>query len=149
MGHLPHRNWCRVCVQSKGRDTGHKVDDGKERKLAEHSWDYCFPGDELGFKWTVLVGKERRGKSLMATSVPTKGSTGKFAVDKCLEFIEESGDKEGSVIVKTDQEAAIEYLVKELVEARNEGRRLLRNLSRRAAVGMGWRKGRSRNSRGR
>ena len=55
MGHLPYRNWCPVCVRAKGRDMDHKQDDGKERLRPESSLDYCFPGDELGFKWTVLV----------------------------------------------------------------------------------------------
>ena len=63
---------------------GHKKDDGKERRLPEHSWDYCFPGDEMGFKWTVLVGKERGNKSWMATAVPMKGGKGRFAIDKCF-----------------------------------------------------------------
>ena len=41
----------------------HGKDGGKERTLPEYSWDYCFPGDELGFKRTVLVGRERVSKS--------------------------------------------------------------------------------------
>ena len=59
MGHVPCRNWCPVCVRSSGKEMDHQIDKGKERVLPEYSWDYCFPGDELGFKWTVLVGKER------------------------------------------------------------------------------------------
>ena len=53
MGHLPYRSWCPVCVKAKGRDMDHSRDSGKERKVSEYSWDYCFPGDELGFKWIV------------------------------------------------------------------------------------------------
>ena len=44
-GHNPYRNWCPVCVKSQGRDTPHRGEGGKERKLPEYSWDYCFPGD--------------------------------------------------------------------------------------------------------
>ena len=51
-----------------------------------------------------------------------KGACGKFGVDKCLEFIEENGDGEGDILVKTDQEPAIQYLIKELVEARADGK---------------------------
>ena len=58
----------------------------------------------------------------MAAAVPQKGGLGKYGTDKCLEFIEENGDKEGSVIVKTDQEASIEYLVKDLMFERPEGK---------------------------
>ena len=59
MGHMQYRNWCHVCVRSQGKDMNHFKDKAKERKFPEYSWDYCFPGDELGFRWTVLVGKER------------------------------------------------------------------------------------------
>ena len=104
MGHIPYRNWCPICVQAQGREDDHRKDSGKDRRLPEYSFDYCFPGDELGFKWTVLVGKERMSKAWMATAVPMKGlSTGRFSVDKCLEFIEENGDAEARILVKTDQ----------------------------------------------
>ena len=72
-GHVPYRNWCPVCIRARGRDMDHQQDSGKERKLPEYSWDYCFPGDELGFKWTVLVGRERGNKSWMATAISRKG----------------------------------------------------------------------------
>ena len=75
-GHIPYRNWCRICVKSQGRDFQHVRDKGKERRLPEYSWDYCFPGDELGFKWTVLVGKERQSKMWMAVAVSHKGGSG-------------------------------------------------------------------------
>ena len=88
--------------------------------MNEFSFDYCFPGDEFGFKLTVLVGRERTSGMTMATVVPMKGLTGKFAVDKVFEFMDECGCRSGDVIVKTDQEPAIEYLVKDIVEARGD-----------------------------
>ena len=63
-GHIPYRNWCPVCIKSKGKDEGHVRDAGNARGLPEYSFDYCFPGDELGFKWVVLVGKERSSGTL-------------------------------------------------------------------------------------
>ena len=48
-GDVPYRNWCLVCVRARGRDMGHQQDSGKERKLPEYAWDYCFLGGELGF----------------------------------------------------------------------------------------------------
>ena len=125
MGHLPYRKWCPVCVKAKGRDMDHSRDCGKERKLPEYSWDYCFPGDEFGFKWTVLVGKERASKCWMATAVPTKGASGKFNIDKCLEFNDENGDREGDIIVKTDQEPSIQYLIKDLIDDRRDGKTIV------------------------
>ena len=76
----------------------------------------------MGFKWTVLVGKERQSKSFFATAVPNKGASGRFASDKCFEFMRENGDAEGKVIVKTDQEPSIKFLVNDVIEGRPEGR---------------------------
>ena len=73
-GHVEYRNWCESGVRCRGRDLDHRSQKGKERKFPEYSLDYCFPGDEVGFKWTVLVGRERGSKSWMATTVPMKGS---------------------------------------------------------------------------
>jgi len=125
-GHIPYRSWCHICVQAFGKEMGHKRDGGNPRKLPEYSWDYCFPGDELRFKWTVLVGNERGTGSCMASAVPMKGfTTGQFTVDKCLEFIEENGDRERDILVKTDQEPSIEYVVRDLVKERAEGRTII------------------------
>ena len=46
-------------------------------------------------------------------------------MDKCLEFFEENGDSEGAVILKSDQEPAMELLLKEMVEARPGGRTIV------------------------
>ena len=43
--------------------------------------DYCFPGDEFGYKLAVLAGKERLNGMRFDTAVPTKGSSGKFSSD--------------------------------------------------------------------
>ena len=59
MGHVEYRNWCEVCVRARGKEWDHTMAADKERLLPEYSWDYCFPGDEMGYKWTVLVWKER------------------------------------------------------------------------------------------
>ena len=79
------------------------------------------PGDELGFKWSVLVGKEKGSRSLMATAVPNKGGGSKFVVDNCMEFIGENGDSGVKIIVKTDQEPSVKCVITDLVEERVEG----------------------------
>ena len=118
--HLPYRNWCPHCIRGKGRDLDHRKAVDQERGLSEFSFDYCFPGDEFGFKLTVLVGRERTSGMTMATVIPRKGSSGQFAVDKALEFIAECGCQSGDIIVKSDQEPAIEYLIKDIVHARGD-----------------------------
>ena len=126
-GHVPFRNWCETCVRARGREMDHTKLKGSERRLPEYSFDYCFPGDEFGFKWIVLVGKEKMSKSFFATAVPQKGASGKFASDKCIEFMDENGDAGSKVIVKTDQEPSIEYLKKDIIQDRPEGRTILEN----------------------
>ena len=86
-GHLPYRNWCYHCVRGRGRDLDHRKGIEEERGLSEFSFDYCFPGDEFGFKLTILAGSERATGMKMATVVPEKGSSGRFSAGKCLEFM--------------------------------------------------------------
>ena len=56
-GHVNFRNWCGICVQSGGRELDHKSTTDQDKSIPEYSFDYCFPGDEFGFKLTILVGK--------------------------------------------------------------------------------------------
>ena len=120
--HVPYRNWCAVCVRSKGKDLDHRKSMEEERGASEYSFDYCFPGDEFGYKLTVLVGKEKITGSVFASAVPTKGSSGMFIVDKAVEFVEETGDSNNTILLKTDQETSIKYFVKDFIEARVEGK---------------------------
>ena len=76
--HLPYRNWCAVCVRCRGRDLDHRRAVDEERGVSEYAFDYCFPGDELGFKLVILVGREKITGAYFATAVPTKGSSGRF-----------------------------------------------------------------------
>ena len=70
-----------------------------------------------------MIGRERKSKSWMASAVPSKGLVqGNFSIDKCLDFIEENGDKQGDIIIKTDQAPSIECLVSGIRELRSEGR---------------------------
>ena len=56
----------------------------------------------------------------MGTVVPAKGSTGRFAAEKVMEFMEECGDGGVDVIIKSDQEPAIQSLMKGVVEGRGD-----------------------------
>ena len=55
--HLPYRNWCPLCVMAKGKELDHRKSIDEPRGLSEYSFDYAFPGDEFGFKLTVLSGR--------------------------------------------------------------------------------------------
>ena len=116
--HVPYRNWCPHCVRGRGKDLDHRKGLDEDRCLREFSFDYCFPGDEKGAKVTVLVGRERVTGMTMASVVPVKGTSGQFAAMKVLDFIKECGASEAEIILKSDQEPAIEALMKDVVKAR-------------------------------
>ena len=136
MTRIPYRNWCPICVRCRGKDLDHRKSVEEDRGVSEFAFDYCFPGDELGFKLVVLTGRERITGMYFATAVPTKGSSGRFAVDKALDYIHEAGDSGNRILVKTDQEPAIRTWIKDLVEARKKDARLWRKLLSRARVAM-------------
>eukprot|EP00973_Karenia_brevis_P072129 10020550-Karenia_brevis.AAC.1 len=48
----------------------------------------------------------------MATTVPQKGGRGMFAIDKCLDFIDENRDSKVDILVKSDTEEAMRLLVR-------------------------------------
>ena len=89
-----------------------------EPNIPDYHMDYTFPGDEAGQKLTVLVVIEKNSKMKKAIVVPTKGSTGKFAAQKVLDLIRECGDKDSTVVLRTDQEPAIRFLVDDVCMAR-------------------------------
>ena len=73
----------------------------------------------------------------MATTIPSKGGMGRFAVDKCLEFIAECGDAERDLIIKSDQENSANYLVQEIVERRAENKTLVEESPKRSSGSNG------------
>ena len=81
--HLPYRNWCPHCVKAKGKDLDHQKAPDTERGLNEYSFDYCFPGNELGYKLTVLVGRERTSRTAMASVIPSKVAPGDLRPTRC------------------------------------------------------------------
>ena len=116
--HVPYRNWCPHCVRGRGKDLDHRKSADEERGMQEFSFDYCFMGDDGEAKVTILVGRDRTAGMTMASVVPTKGTSGQFAVLKVLEFLKLCGAEEAQILIKTDQEPAIEALVRDVVRAR-------------------------------
>ena len=57
--HLPFRNWCPHCIKGRREEMNHNNQDRSERRLDEFHMDYCFPGDEFGYKLTILVVVEK------------------------------------------------------------------------------------------
>ena len=127
--HLPYRSWCHHFIRGRGRERDHRkqLEDHVEG-IPEYHLDYYFPGDELGQRLTILVAVERNSRMKKAVVVPSKGSTGVYAARMAMELISECGDKDRDVIVKTDQEPAIKFLVDDVCMART-GARAIRELA--------------------
>jgi hypothetical protein len=122
-GHMPYRSWCHHCVRGRGRERDHtKKGEEVNNGIPEYHMDYCFPGDEHGERLTVLVIIERYTKMKKAVVVPNKGSTGSYAAGMVNELINECGDKDREIILKTDQEPAIQFLVEDVCVARTGAR---------------------------
>ena len=118
-GHLPYRSWCHHCVRGRGRERDHRRrQEAEVQGLPEYHLDYCFPGDEGEHRLTVLVAVEKYTKMKKVVVVPSKGSTGKYASGVIVGFVEELGDKDRDIIVKTDQEPSIKFLVDDICQAR-------------------------------
>ena len=111
-GHMPYRSWCHHCIRGRGRERDHRLKGEQEQQgIPEYHMDYCFPGDEFNQRLTVLVAIERYTKMKKAVVVPSKGSTGSYAARVVIDMINECGDKDQDIILKTDQEPAIKFLV--------------------------------------
>ena len=65
---------------------------------------------------------ESSTKAWMATAIPSKGGSGAYSVDKCVEFIEANGEKDAAIIIRSDQEASMQILVQEIIVNRNQAR---------------------------
>lgn len=84
--------------------------------------DYCFPGDEFDHRLMVLVVIKKYTKMKKAVVVPNN-SAGRYAAKLVLELIDECGDKDSDIILKTDQEPAIKLLVDDIFANRTGDRR--------------------------
>eukprot|EP00973_Karenia_brevis_P007027 954043-Karenia_brevis.AAC.1 len=58
----------------------------------------------------------------MATTVAHKGGRGMFALDRCLDFVDENGDAKVDILIKSDTEEAMKMLVRIIQEERVEGK---------------------------
>ena len=116
--HMPYRNWCPHCVRGRGKEMDHKKRDTEAHSVPEYHMDYCFPGDEDGQRLTILVIIERHSKMKKAVVVPAKGSTGRYASKMVMDLIIECGDKDRTIIIKSDQEPSIKFLIDDIAVAR-------------------------------
>ena len=64
------------------------------------------------------MGAETGSEAAMVTAVPTKGGGSSFIFNKCLDFMQENGDKDLTMVVQTDQESSVKYLTDAIIQGR-------------------------------
>ena len=75
-------------MRGKAKELDCRKSDGALGDMPEFHLDYCFPGDDLGFKLSILVGVERDTGAKVSVVVPQKGTTGKYASGEVVAFID-------------------------------------------------------------
>ena len=105
-------------MRGKAKELDCKKSDGAARDLPEFHLDYCFPGDDMGFKLSILVGVERDTGAKVSVVVPQKGTTRKYASAEVISFINGQGYAFKDVVIKSDQEHAIKYVIDDVCMAR-------------------------------
>ena len=132
--HLPYRAWCKVCVQGRARQSGHKARpvEVTERTLVQV--DYChMTCDDIAGKpkLTIFVAVENGHGEVLSLLVRRKGSNDEYIVKGFAAWLDALDS--GPVIVRSDAEPAIGDVVKESVSRREEKTEL--QLSPKGALG--------------
>ena len=96
---------------------------GREKMIPEVHVDYCFMGSK-GDATTrcIVVGKEYESKSVMASVVPVKGSSNEFPAKRITAFIRELGLENQDLVLRSDQEPALQDLLGEVGKKRAPAR---------------------------
>eukprot|EP00971_Amphidinium_carterae_P032580 641800-Amphidinium_carterae.1 len=80
--HLPHADWCAVCVAARAKEAGHRPQrddrrEAEEQELSQVQLDYTFatePTAEGTATITILTMRVRTSGWSAATPVPSKGA---------------------------------------------------------------------------
>ena len=122
--HLPYRNWCPVCVKSRGRADAH-VTVTRRDGVPMVSLDYKSFGEcledventEEG-KLRAMVMKDHETGMLSGYLIECKGDGDKWLLDKLAEDIADWGRTD--IVLKTDGEPAILKVQKAIAERRSK-----------------------------
>ena len=121
--HLPYRSWCRHCVSARASNLAHRgrkfptaIEEDKDMKQV--SYDYCFMRDQPGMESAkILVSKDRATRMVSAHVVPLKGAVIDWVIQPCARDLERLGHY-GQVTLRSDQEAAIVDVMREIANLR-------------------------------
>ena len=120
--HMPYRSWCVHCVRGRGKCRSHtRLDEERAENLqVPHVCvDYGFLGDDEHDTMPILVTKDRKTRYLYSHVVPCKGPGHPYCVRRLVQNLEGMGYKDVKVIMKSDQENALEDLVRRAASARS------------------------------
>ena len=126
--HLPYRSWCRHSARAsnpahRGRKFPTAIEEDKDTKQV--SYDYCFMRDQPGTESAkILVSKDRATRMVSAHVVPMKGAVIDRVIQQCVRDLERLGYY-GQVTLKSDQEAAIVDVLREIANLRGSRGTLL------------------------
>ena len=108
--HLPYRNWCPICIASRGKDLPHKAIDRRGDGVPIIGMDYFFVGDDGAGVIPAIAARNSITKALIGTAVPTKGiEQSDWPAKYVAACIDELGYKR--VTIRSDKEPAVTALV--------------------------------------
>ena len=127
--HFPYRNWCPVCVESKGKEDGHiTVEDANKGGLPIISLDYQEHESEQEEKkdpgMKAIIGKDESTGNVIAHYIEKKGPGDEWLMKKIAKDIEELGRRD--ITLKTDGEPAMIAVQSKIQELR-PGKTIPRN----------------------
>ena len=117
--HLPHRSWCPICIEARGRDRQHRRVDRSSHEVPELHFDYAFLGtkDETETQ-AVQVGKETKYGMLFAHHVPKKGLASTHGAREINKDLDQLGFEK--TVLKSDGEAALKAIQAEVARTRTK-----------------------------
>ena len=116
--HLPYRNWCPVCVKSKGREDAHaRSSEDENPGLPVISMDYNELDDKTESRSNkTLIIKDEESGAVLQYKVKCKGPKDEWVIKKLVRDIEELGRTD--IRLKTDGEPSIVALQSKVIENR-------------------------------
>jgi hypothetical protein len=99
--HLPYRNWCKWCVEAKGREDGHKRVKADDGGLPVVGMDYVYYGNNSKAeenteerKVTTLITKDAKTGMIFGDVCEQKGVTDDWIVKRVLRHLESLGRRD-------------------------------------------------------
>ena len=105
--HLPYRNWCPICVQSKKKNPAHRRidDEQRQRQIPMISMDYMYLNEKSDMKnYPILVIHDSVSEGVWAIPVQRKGDDS-YAKKRVCEVIRRLGYSK--IVIMSDQEFAL------------------------------------------